>query len=92
MDWSDKAEVYRGRKPRESPLWQLLDNHSDDFECRYDDLFSREFGFFRPVISHIVRNRPFNLAAICMTMSFSPFRIAKSAETISPQLPAVLGA
>ena len=55
MDWSDKAEVYRGRKPRESPLWQLFDHHFDEFEYRYDDLFSREYGFFRPVISHIVR-------------------------------------
>ena len=55
MDWSDKAEVYRGRKPRESPLWQLFDHHFDEFEYRYDDLFSREYAFFRPVISHIVR-------------------------------------
>jgi hypothetical protein len=55
MDWSDKAEVYRGRKPRESPLWQLFDHHFDEFEYRYDDLFSREYGLFRPVISHIVR-------------------------------------
>lgn len=55
MDWSDKAEVYRGRKPRKSSLWQLFDNHYDEFEYRYDDLFSREYVFFRPVISHIVR-------------------------------------
>jgi len=54
MDWSDKAEVYRGRKPRGSPLWQLFDHHFDEFEYRYDDLFSREYGFFRPVISHVV--------------------------------------
>lgn len=52
MDLRGKAEVYRGRKPRQSMLWQLLDNHFDDFECRYDDLFSREYGFFRPVVSH----------------------------------------
>jgi hypothetical protein len=56
MDPNGKAEVYRGRKPRESPLWQLLNDHFDEFEYRYDDLFSREYGFFRPVISHIVRN------------------------------------
>jgi hypothetical protein len=55
MNSSDKAEVYRGRKPRESPLWQLFDHHFDEFDYRYDDLFSREYGFFRPVISHIVR-------------------------------------
>jgi hypothetical protein len=44
MDWSDKTEIYRGGKPRELPLWQLFDNHLDDFEYRYDDLFSREYG------------------------------------------------
>ncbi|MFH0784004.1 MAG: hypothetical protein V2B20_18895 [Pseudomonadota bacterium] len=36
-------------------MWQLLDNHFDEFEYRFDDLFSREYGFFRPEISHIVR-------------------------------------
>jgi len=36
-------------------LWQLFDHHFDEFEYRYDDLFPREYGFFRPVISHIVR-------------------------------------
>jgi hypothetical protein len=51
MDPSNKAEVYRGRKPRELPFWQLFDNHFDEFEYRYDDLFSREYGFLRPVIS-----------------------------------------
>ncbi len=38
MDTSSKAEVYRGREPRQSPLWQLLDNHFDEFEYRYDHL------------------------------------------------------
>ncbi len=55
MPWSDKADVYGRREPHESPLWQLLANHFDTFEDRYDDLFSREYGFFRPVISNIVR-------------------------------------
>ena len=55
MGSSDKAEVYRGRKYRESPLWQLFDHHFEEFEYRYDDLFSREYRIFRPVISHIVR-------------------------------------
>ncbi len=55
MNWSAKAEVYRRRKPRESPLWKLLDNHFDEFEYRHDDLYSREYGFFRPIFSRIVR-------------------------------------
>lgn len=31
-------------------MWKLFDHHFDEFEYRYDDLFSREFGFSRPVI------------------------------------------
>jgi arginine/ornithine N-succinyltransferase beta subunit len=40
MDWCEKAVDYWGRNPRESPLWQLLDNHFDEFEYRYGDLLS----------------------------------------------------
>jgi len=55
MSWSDMAQVYRQRKPRESPLWQLFNEHFDEFEERYDELFSKDYGFYRPVISHVVR-------------------------------------
>lgn len=55
MSWSDADQVYKQRKPRESPLWQLLDEHFDEFEERYDELFSKDFGFYRPVISHVAR-------------------------------------
>lgn len=55
MSWSDKAQVYKQRKPRESPLWQLLTAHFDEFEERYDEFFSKEYGFYRSIISHVVR-------------------------------------
>ena len=55
MCWSDTAHVYKQRKPRESPLWQLLNEHFDEFEERYDEFFSRDYGFYRPVISLVVR-------------------------------------
>jgi ribosomal protein S27E len=55
MSWSDTAQIYKQRKPRESPLWQLLNEHFDEFEERYDELFFKEYGFYRPVISHVVR-------------------------------------
>jgi ribosomal protein S27E len=54
MSWSDTAQLYKQRRPRESPLWQLLDEHFDEFELRYDQLFTKGYGFYRPVISHIV--------------------------------------
>lgn len=55
MSWSDAAQVYRQRNPRDSPLWQLLDEYFDEFEECYDNLLSKEYGFYRPVASHIVR-------------------------------------
>lgn len=55
MSWSHTAQVYKQRKPRESPLWQLLSDHFDEFEERYDDLFSKGYGFYRPIIALIVR-------------------------------------
>lgn len=55
MSCSDAAQVYKPRNPRDSSLWQLLDEHFDEFEERYDNLFSKEYGFYRPVVSLIVR-------------------------------------
>lgn len=43
------------RNPRDSPLWHLLDEYFDKFEECYDDLLSKEYGFYRPVVSLIVR-------------------------------------
>jgi hypothetical protein len=55
MSWSGTAQVYRQREPHESPLWQLFDEHFDEFEERYDELFSKQYGFYRPVVPHVVR-------------------------------------
>ncbi len=55
MSWSEAAQVYKPRNPRDSSLGQLLDEHFDEFEERYDELFSRDYGYYRPVISHVVR-------------------------------------
>jgi hypothetical protein len=33
----------------------LLDEYFDEFEERYDELFVRQYGFYRPVISHVIR-------------------------------------
>lgn len=55
MEIDRQAKVYHPRDPEDSPLWQLLRHHFEEFELRYDELFSREYGFYRPVISHVVR-------------------------------------
>jgi len=55
MSWSDTAQVYKQRKPREGQLWQLFNEYFDEFEERYDEFFSKKYGFYRPVISLVAR-------------------------------------
>lgn len=46
--------VYHPRKPNQSPLWRLLDDHYHDFERHYDDSCIRRYGYPRPVVSEVV--------------------------------------
>jgi len=46
-----QARVYRPRRPRESPLYQLVDRHFDEFERVYPERFQKRYGFWRPVIA-----------------------------------------
>jgi len=52
--WAENTAVYHPRNPKESPLWNLLNNHYEDFERNYPQRFEKEYGFFRPVISEVV--------------------------------------
>lgn len=54
MENSDIAGVYKRRRPQETSLWKLLNDHFFEFEAVYDELFQRRYGFYRPVISHVV--------------------------------------
>ena len=56
LHWSDDATVYHPRKPKESPLWNLLNDHFDNFKRNYSEWFEKEYGFFRLVISEVVRD------------------------------------
>ncbi len=47
--------VYHPRNPTDSPLYHLLQNHFDHFEQIYDDKFEKNYGFYRQVISDVVR-------------------------------------
>ena len=46
--------IYRPRRPRDSPLYQLLDRYYDEFERVYDDRYQKRYGYWRPVISRAV--------------------------------------
>lgn len=48
--------VYHPRDPKRSPLWQILDRHFEIFERIYEERFEKRYGFFRPVISEVVRS------------------------------------
>lgn len=52
--WVEDARVYHPRKPKESPLWSLLNTYYESFEQHYKERFEKEYGFFRPVISEVV--------------------------------------
>ena len=47
--------VYHPRKSTDSPLYRLLQSHFDHFEQVYDERFEWDYGFYRPVISDVVR-------------------------------------
>lgn len=47
--------VYRQRKPQQSPLWKLLDNHFLTFERDFEQKFRKTFGGRRAVVDDVVR-------------------------------------
>ena len=55
MHWADEAVAYYPRRPQESPLWQLLNEHFHHFVAEYEDRFRKAYGFFRQVISDVVQ-------------------------------------
>lgn len=40
-------KVYQGRKPRDSPLWQIVDRYFAEFLQVYDDRFAATYGPLR---------------------------------------------
>ena len=46
--------AYHPRKPRDSALVALVEDHFDSFERGYDDTYQREYGFWRPVIRQVI--------------------------------------
>ncbi len=55
MECSSPVEIYRRRMSQETSLWKLLNCHFVDFEESYDKLFQKKYGFYRLVISRVVR-------------------------------------
>jgi hypothetical protein len=47
-------QVYRPRRPRQSPLWQCLSGHFDAFLAAYEERYQPRYGFLRPIIPEVV--------------------------------------
>ncbi len=54
--WLAKAEHYHPRTPEDSPLWHLLSKHFIHFAYGYDKNFTKEYGFYRPIITEVVND------------------------------------
>jgi hypothetical protein len=48
------AGIYRQRHPENTVLYRVLATHFDSFLTRYETLFQRRYGYFRPVIREVV--------------------------------------
>ena len=46
-------QVYRPRRPRESPLWQCLCAHFYDFVQAYPEKYEKKYGFLKPVVEDV---------------------------------------
>ena len=46
--------VYRPRNARASPLYRLVEDRFDELERVWEERYEREYGFWRPVIRHVV--------------------------------------
>ena len=47
-------QVYRPRRPKESPLWQCLCAQFDTFLDVYEERYQPRYGFLRPIIPEVV--------------------------------------
>jgi len=48
------SPIYRPRKPQDSPYYQCIEDHFEEFERIYDDRFPKKYGFLRPYVKQII--------------------------------------
>jgi ribosomal protein S27E len=52
---SQAATFYRPRRPRQSPLYRVIERYLPEFERIYNDRYERRYGTWRPVIGEVAR-------------------------------------
>ena len=50
--------VYQQRNPKNSRYYQCVEDHFERFERVYDELFARQYGFFRPYVRQVIYRYP----------------------------------
>ena len=46
--------IYRSRKPSESPLWQCLSLHFQEFLAEYEEKYEKKYGYLRSIVVEVV--------------------------------------
>ena len=49
------TRVYRPRRPKESPLFRLVEQHIEEFLRVYPERFAKQHGPLRPVVERVLR-------------------------------------
>jgi hypothetical protein len=49
------CRVYKPRRPRESPLFRLVEQHIEEFLRVHPERFAKEHGPLRPVVERVLR-------------------------------------
>jgi hypothetical protein len=49
------CRVYKPRRPRDSPLFRLVEQHIEEFLRVYPERFAKEHGPLRPVVERVLR-------------------------------------
>ena len=48
------AGVYKPRNPKDSPFHACVENHFEELESVWDDLYAPRYGFWRPYITDVI--------------------------------------
>jgi hypothetical protein len=51
----DASSIYRPRRPRLSPLYQLIETYYPEFQRTYDQRYQQHYGPWRPIIGEVLR-------------------------------------
>jgi hypothetical protein len=48
------THIYHPRRQQDSPYYQCVEDHFEEFEQAYDERFAKKYGFFRPYLRQVI--------------------------------------